>query len=128
MTAVSKNICIDKLDHIVGESNNTHHKTIKLKLIHVKSGACTQYSVDFNVKKAEFKIGDHVRISNYKKIFPKGYTTNSSEDVFVISKVKSTMPWAFVISDYNGKEIAADKLNRVYSWKINQEVISDKLW
>ena len=128
MTAVSKNICIDKLDHIVGESNNTDHRTIKLKLINVKSGACTQYSVDFNVKKAEFKIGDHVRISNYKNIFLKGYATNSSEDVFVISKVKSTIPWAFVISDYNGKEIAADKLSRVCSWKINQEVISDKLW
>ena len=92
MKAVSNSICIDKLDHIVGESNNTDHRTIKLKLINVKSGACTQYSVDFNVKKAEFKIGDHVIISNYKKIFPKGYTTNSSEDVFVISKVKSTIP------------------------------------
>ena len=111
---VSKNICIDELDHIVDESNNTHHRTIKLKPINVKSNACTQYSVDFNVKKADFKIGANVRISNYQKIFLKGYTTTSSEDVFVISKVKSTIPWASVISDYNGKEIAADKLKNNY--------------
>ena len=36
MTSVSKNVCIDKLDDIVGEYNNTYHRTIKMKTIDVK--------------------------------------------------------------------------------------------
>ena len=52
-----------------------------------------------------FKIGDHVRISEYKNIFAKGYTLNWSEDVFVISKIKNTVPWAYIINDLNGEEI-----------------------
>ena len=40
-------------------------------------------------KDPKFKIGDIVRISNYKTIFPKGYVQEWSEDVFVIKKVKT---------------------------------------
>ena len=56
-------------------------------------------------KDSEFKIGDHVRISKYKNIFAKGYTPNWSEEVFVIKKVKNTVPWTYVINDLNGEEI-----------------------
>ena len=38
-------------------------------------------------------IGDIVRISKYKNIFAKEYVPNWSEDVFVITKVKITIPW-----------------------------------
>ena len=31
MTSVSKNVYIDKLDNIVGEYNNTYHRTIEMK-------------------------------------------------------------------------------------------------
>ena len=30
---------------------------------------------------------------------------NCSEEIFVISKVKNTVPWAYVINDLNGGEI-----------------------
>ena len=50
-------------------------------------------------------LGDNVRISKYKNIFAKGYTPYWSEKVFVISKIKNTVPWTFVISDLNGEEI-----------------------
>ena len=50
-------------------------------------------------------IGDHVRTSKYKNIFAKGYTPNWSEDVFVIKKVKNTVPWTYIINDLNGEEI-----------------------
>ena len=49
-------------------------------------------------------LGDHVRISKNKNIFAKGYTPNWSE-VFVIKKVKNTVPWTYVINDLNGAEI-----------------------
>ena len=45
-----------------------------------------------NKKGPKFKVGDHVRISKYKNIFAKGYTPNWSEEVFVINKIKNTVP------------------------------------
>ena len=44
MTLVSKNVYIDKLDDIVGEYNNTYHRTIKIKSVDVKDNAY----IDFN--------------------------------------------------------------------------------
>ena len=38
MTAVSKNVFIDKIDDIVDEYKNTYHRTIKMKPVDVKSG------------------------------------------------------------------------------------------
>ena len=36
MTSISKNVYIDKLDDIVGEYNNTYHRTTKMKPVDVK--------------------------------------------------------------------------------------------
>ena len=52
----------------------------------------------------KFRVGDHVRISKYKNIFAKGYTPNQSEEVFVIKKVKNTVPRIYVINDLNNEE------------------------
>ena len=46
-----------------------------------------------------------VRISKYKNIFAKGCAVNSSEEVFVVSKIKNTVPWTYAVSDLNGEEI-----------------------
>ena len=51
------------------------------------------------------QIHDRVRISKYKNIFAKGYTPSWSEEVFVIKKVKNTVPWTYVINDLNGEVI-----------------------
>ena len=40
-----------------------------------------------NDRDPKFKVGDRVRISEYKNIFAKGYTPNWSEEVFVIKSV-----------------------------------------
>ena len=56
-------------------------------------------------KNPKFTIDDHVRISKYKNIFAKGCTRNYSEEVFVIKKVKNTVPWTYFINDLNGAEI-----------------------
>ena len=64
-----------------------------------------EYNEDFNRKDPKFKVGDHIRISKYKNILAKGYILNWSEEVFDVSKIKSTVPWAYAISDLNGKEI-----------------------
>ena len=56
-------------------------------------------------KGSKFNIGDHAKISKYKNIFAKGYTSNWSEEVFLIKKVKNTVPWTYVINDQNGDEV-----------------------
>ena len=68
---------------------NTYHRTTKLKL----------------ADDTKFKVGDHVTISKYKNIFVKGYVTNWSEEVFVFTKIKNTVPCTYVISDLKGEEI-----------------------
>ena len=60
---------------------------------------------DSNVTKPKFNVGDHVRISNYKNNFAKGYSQNWSEEIFVVSKIKDTVPWTYVISDLNGEKL-----------------------
>ena len=50
-------------------------------------------------------MGDHVRISKYKNIFAKRYSPNLAEEVFIIKKVKNTVPWTYIIMDLNDEEI-----------------------
>ena len=57
------------------------------------------------IKIQNFKVGDYVRISKYTNIFAKGYMSNWSEEVFIINKIKNTVPWTYVINDLNGEEI-----------------------
>ena len=76
MAAISNNVYFDVLDDIVDKYNNTVHKTIKIKPIDVTVDSYAKYNEDFNKKYPKFKVGDHVRISEYKNIFAKGYTPN----------------------------------------------------
>ena len=105
MNSVSKNVYIDKLDDIANEYNNTHHRTIKMKPIDVKDNTYINTDKEVNDKNTKFKVDDHVRISKYKKIFAKDYTPNWSEEIFVIKKIKNTVPWIHVINDLNGEQI-----------------------
>ena len=93
MTTVSKNVYIDKLDDIVNEYNNTYHTTINMKPVDVINNTYIDFKKEVSDKGSKFKVGDHVRISNYKNIFAKGYTPNWSEEIFVVSKIKNTVPW-----------------------------------
>ena len=82
---------IDKLDDTVNEYNNTYHKAIKMKPVDVKDNTYIDSTElhsnkEVNDKDPKFKVGDHVTISKYKNLFAKGYTSNWSEEVFVIKK------------------------------------------
>ena len=120
MTSISKNVYIDKLDDIVDEYNNTYLTTIKMKPINVKDNTYINTDQVINNKDPKFKVGDHVKISKCKKIFSKGYTPNWSEEVFVIKKVKNTIPWTCVINDLNGEEIIGTFYGKELQ-KTNQE-------
>ena len=105
LTSISESMYIDKLDDLVNEYNNKYHRTIKMKPIDVKDNTYIDFEKEVNDKDPKFKVDDHVRISKYKNVIAKGYTPNWSEDVFVISKIKNTVPWIYVINDLNGEEI-----------------------
>ena len=76
-----------------------------MKHINVKHNTYIDSIEAVNDKDPKFQAGDHVRISKYKNIFAKGYTTNWSEEIFVIKKIKNTVPWIYVVSDLNGERI-----------------------
>ena len=105
MTSILKNVYIDKLDDIVKEYNNKYHTTIKMKPADVTGNIHINFKKEVNDKNPKFKVGDHERISKYKNIFSKGYMPHWSQEVFVISKIKNTVPWTYVINDLNGEEI-----------------------
>ena len=102
--AILKKFYFDVLDDIVNKYNNTVHKTIKMKPIDVTDTSYAEYNENFNKRDSKFKVGDNVRISKYKNSFAKGYAANWSEEVFVVSKVKNTVPWTYIVSDLNGEE------------------------
>ena len=105
MAGISKNVYFDVLDDIVDKCNNTVDKTIKIKPIDVTGDSYAEYNEDVNKKDPKFKIGDRVRISKYKNNFAKGYAPNWLEEVCVISKIKNTVLWTFVVRDLNEEDI-----------------------
>ena len=100
--------------------NNTYHRTIKLKPVDVKDNTYIDFKKEVIDKDPKFNASDHVRISKYKNIFAKGYTRNWSAEVFVIKKVKNTVPSYYDINDLNGEEIIGTFYEKELQ-KINQK-------
>ena len=97
-----------------------------MKPITVKDNTYIDSLNEFNDQDLKFKVGDHVRISKYKNIFAKGYIPNWSkenwsEEVFIVSKIKNTVPWTYVINDLNGKEIIGTFYEKKKLQKTNQK-------
>ena len=96
-TSISKNVYIDQLDDIVNKYNNTYHGTIKVNSADVKSSTYIDSNKEINDKDPKFKIGNIVRILKYKNVFAKGYVPNWPGEVFVIKKIKNTVPWTLML-------------------------------
>ena len=80
-----------------------------MKPIQDTPNSYVKYNENSNKKDPKFKVGDYVKIFKYKNIFAKGHAPNWSEEVFVISKIKNTVPWTYVINDFNGEESFYEK-------------------
>ena len=46
-----------------------------------------------------------LEFQNIKNIFAKEYAANWSEEIFVVSKIKNTVPGTYLINDLSGEEI-----------------------
>ena len=82
MSSIWKNVYIYKLYDIVKEYIDTFHRKIKMKPIAFKDDTYI-----------DFEIRDNDKDPNW------------SEEVFIISKIKNTVPWTYVINDLTGEEI-----------------------
>ena len=72
--------------------------------IDVNSSKYINFKVEKNDKDPKVKVGDHIRITKYKNI-AKGYTSNWSEELFVIRNAQETFRWTYVPSDLNCEQI-----------------------
>ena len=70
-----------------------------MKPIDVGDDSFAEYDEKSNEKDTKFKVGNHVRISQYKNVFAKEYAPNWSEEIFVVKKIKNAVPWTYEISD-----------------------------
>jgi len=55
--------------------------------------------------KTRFVVGDHVRLSEAKQVFAKGYLPNWTEEIFTVSRVLNTLPVQYKVQDYREEEI-----------------------
>ena len=121
MTTTGKNVYYDVLDDVVNKYNNTKHSTIKMKPIDVGDINKRVYVDEHNEKdtkksssseRSRFKVGDRVRISKFKNIFAKGYTPNSSKEIFIVDKINDAVPYTYNIKDLNDEEIIGSFYDR----------------
>ena len=86
MIWILKNVYIDKLDNIVNKCSNIYHRTNKTKFVDVKPNTYFDFHKENNNEVPKFKVGDNVRILEYRNIYAIGHVANCSEEVFVIKK------------------------------------------
>ena len=104
---------IDILSSLIDEYNNNKHSSTKLspnELYKLSEGKAKK--IKKNNKKShllplsyDFKIGDKVRISKFKRKFEKGYTPNWTEEIFIIYAINMTNPVTYLIKDLNNNPI-----------------------
>ena len=75
------------MDKLVYQRNNTYHHSINKKP--------STENIEPNPIAPKFKVNDRARITRYKNIFSKSYTENWSREIFIISSVLKTNPWAY---------------------------------
>ena len=97
----------DIIKNLVSEYNNTQHHTIKMKPMDVNSkNESSVFKKYFNYKLknyvmlSKFKVGDEVRISEYKHIFEKGNTPKWRTEIYTIHKVINSIPVTYKLKDY----------------------------
>ena len=66
-----------------------------------------------------------LEFQNIETFFAKGYAPNWLEGVFVVSKIKNTVPWTYATSELNGDLITGSFYEKELQ-KINQEKFKNR--
>ena len=87
---------INDLDKLVNEYNSSYHRSIKMKPIDASKKSNENivrnnlYNFKIANKKPKFSIGVKVRVSLLKNTFEKSYTSNYSQEIFIIDDIKTS--------------------------------------
>ena len=110
-TLNNNTIWINDLDKLTNKYNNSYHRTIKMKLIDASKKSNEDivrnilYNFNITNKKQKSKIYDRVRVSLLKNTFEKPYTSNWSEEIFIIDDIKTSNVHYYFSKDLNGEKI-----------------------
>lgn len=107
---------INILQDLIYAYNHSYHSSIKMCPSDVNLGNIMTvwnnlYDRKTNTKSLDvplpkFNVGDHVRITKYKHIFQKGYESNWSDEIFIITSVIERSPWVvYTIKDLQDEPI-----------------------
>lgn len=101
---------VDDLQKMVTAYNLSPHRSLKSHSPSEVNSRNQKYfwRLQFPIRKNEkpaFKVGDYVRISRYAKTFRKGYLKGYSDELFIVVKIKKTIPICYVIKDLKGEVI-----------------------
>lgn len=108
------------LPSLLKEYNERRHRSIGCSPVEVNRR--NEHIVRENIKrsrqkykrvdmKAQFKVGDKVRISKYKKVFDKAYLGNWTNEIFTVACVKPTIPTTYKVKDYREELIEGSFYN-----------------
>lgn len=99
---------LDILKTIMGDYNNSNHRTIGLTPTQADNNpAIVKLKHDKKYyRKTKFIVGDRIRISTKKGVFMKGYLPNWSTELFTITKINNTSPPTYQLRDYRNNIIA----------------------
>lgn len=122
---------VDILQDLLYSYNHSFHRSIKMNPCDVSSRNIMTvwrnlYSEKNNEQSAQtskpkFRIGDYVRITKYKHIFQKGYETNWSDEIFIITSVIERSPWVV----YSLKDLQNEVISGTFYEKELQKVHYD---
>ena len=110
LTATNSSQYIDILQKLLNDYNTRTHSTIKMSpyeasLPENREEVLKVFKQKTENKKPKFNIGARVRIYRYKKTFEKGYKPNWTREIFVITKIKKTIPITYEIKDLHDEPI-----------------------
>ena len=97
---------IDVLQDLVDSYNNTYHRSIgrapaTVSLLNVRTVRRKLYREINSTapKKFKFHVGDHVRLSLWKRLFKKGYKMNWTKEIVQITLQLSRTPFVYTVQD-----------------------------
>ena len=110
-TLNNNTIYINDLNKLTNEYNNSYHRSIKMKPIDASKKSNENivrnnlYNFKYTNKKPKFTIGDKVRVSLLKNTFEKSYTSNYSQEIFIIDDIKTSNVHYYFLKDLQGDKI-----------------------
>lgn len=122
---------IHKIDDLLENYNNSYHRSIKNKPINItKSNENITFKILYGFSKEEggtneiikfkYKIGDFVKVVKDKNIFEKSYTSNWTDEIFVITQNIPRVPPVYKIKSLDTN---IDLTKSFYEHQLNKVLV-----